>query len=526
MKKILCILIAAVMLLSMAACGKSGIKPSTDGAYYFGSDEGKSELIKYPNTMNPLTVYDSITYTEPLFYGVYQIDNMEKNKESFAENATYEETEYSDTSFLYSAEQNKRTAKLSTMPMKIEMGAPGGYYGRRLRNDTHEWAVLHLMNENGYAQEVLCTYTVSGKTLSFAPLEGYEEVANEDNTTNKILYTAGTKSLDYTFSFRGTTLTLSRGDQSVELKAVQFANYLSTVNIGGYAAVGTALFDGIDNFYAGAYSDGKTYAYITDINDQLYSSSLQKSCVRLYEDGRMSIYWESEDAQGNAVPHIHHFIYFPGAGYNIALTDGETIYYYTETSVTRQAVALGEGLSQEEKDLLNQMDESDIEKLAEKKSSLLDDLAKAYEEGGLNVDINRQTGEITLDSSILFAYGDAMLSDEGKAFLQQFIRIYSGVVFGEKYEDFVSRIMVEGHTDPTGSYEVNKPLSEDRANSVLNYCLSEECGVDAAYLDILTQTLEAVGYADEKPVYGPDGKVDNDASRRVSFRFIINLQKD
>lgn len=525
MKKILCCILAAIMVLSMVACGESASKPSSDGAYYFGSDGGKDQLIKYPNSMNPLNVYDSIEYTPALFYGIYQIDDMEKNQAEFAKTATFEEITYSETYSIYSAEENVQTQKLSTLPYKIDMGAPGSNFGRKLRGN-HEWAVLYLVNESGNKQEVLCTYTVSGNTISFAPLAGYEEVHNEDFSTNKILYTVGTATLDYTFKFRGTTLTLTRDNQSVELKTQYFANYFSTISIGGYAALNSAIFDGIDNFSAGSYQDGGSYIYITGVNDELYSASLNNACIRMYEDGRITLYWETTDENDKVIPHVHHFIYFPGGGYNMALSDGETIYYYTETSITREALALGAGMGEEDQALLNALDDSDIEKLAKKKASLLEDLAKAYEEAGLNVAINKLTGEITLDSSILFAYNDSTLSEEGKTFLQQFIKVYSGVVFGEEYEDFVSRIMVEGHTDPTGSYEVNKPLSEARANSVLTYCLSEECGVDAATLASLTETLQSIGYADEKPIYGPDGKVDNDASRRVSFRFIINLQQD
>lgn len=525
MKKILCILLAAVMLFALAACGKSGTKPSSDGAYYFGSDTGKDELIKYPNSMNPLNVYDSIDYNEQLLYGAYQIDNLEKNEDQFAENATYEELTFSQTYSINTAEENIRTEKLSTMPFKIELGAPGSYQARRLRGE-HEWAVLYLKHEQGYTMDVLCTYTVSGNTISFAPLDAYEEVLNEDFSVNKVLYTVGTKTLDYTFKFRGTTLTLTRGDESVQLKTRYFSNYHSTLSIGGFAAIGSPIFDSIDNIMAGTYSDGDTYVYITDVEDELYSASLNNACVRMYDDGRITFYWETEKEDGSTVPHVHHFIYFPGNGYCMALSDGETVYYYTETDITRESLLLGEGLGEEEKDLLNQMDDSQLQQIVEKKNSLLEDLAKAYEEAGLNVNINAKTGEITLDSSILFGYNESVLSEEGKTFLQQFIRVYSAVVFGEEYEDFVSRIMVEGHTDPSGSYEVNKPLSEARANSVLSYCLSEECGVDAGYLDILTQTLQAVGYADEKPVYDQDGNVDMDASRRVSFRFIINLQQE
>ena len=50
-----------------------------------------------------------------------------------------------------------------------------------------------------------------------------------------------------------------------------------------------------------------------------------------------------------------------------------------------------------------------------------------------------------------------------------------------------------------------------------------ECGVDADNLQTLTNTLRAIGYSYDRPIYGANGEVDMDASRRVSFRFIINL---
>ena len=55
------------------------------------------------------------------------------------------------------------------------------------------------------------------------------------------------------------------------------------------------------------------------------------------------------------------------------------------------------------------------------------------------------------------------------------------------------------------------------------YCTSQECGVDAAYAELFAQSLEAIGYAYDKPVYDAQGEVDMDASRRVSFRFLISL---
>lgn len=85
--------------------------------------------------------------------------------------------------------------------------------------------------------------------------------------------------------------------------------------------------------------------------------------------------------------------------------------------------------------------------------------------------------------------------------------------------------MIEGHTAPVSgsTYESGLPLSEQRANNVKNYCVSSETGVDTSKL---AANLEATGLSNSKPVYDNSGKVDMAASRRVSFRFIINLEQN
>ena len=152
-------------------------------------------------------------------------------------------------------------------------------------------------------------------------------------------------------------------------------------------------------------------------------------------------------------------------------------------------------------------------------SFVKDALAKA----GLDVQINTTTGEIALNAGVLFGYDQADLSEEGKTLLQDFLDVYTGVVLGDEYTDFVSRIIVEGHTDPVGDYNYNQGLSLRRAENVMAFCQSAESGLDAAQLELLSGILEAVGYSCDRPVYDENGQVDNDASRRVSFRFVINI---
>ena len=138
------------------------------------------------------------------------------------------------------------------------------------------------------------------------------------------------------------------------------------------------------------------------------------------------------------------------------------------------------------------------------------------------LEVADENGEIALDSSVLFGGDSAELTASGKTFLNKFIKAYTTVAFSEKYEGFISKTMVEGHTAPVNgsTYASGLQLSEERALNVKNYCLSAETGVDVSKI---SKSLENVGYSNSQPVYDKDGKVNMAASRRVSFRFIVNV---
>ena len=518
-KLVAVLLLAALML---CACGKGVQGLGEDGIYYFGSEEGMKKIKASFNPLNPINVFSNTTYDERMLHGSYELSYLDDNLEAFAKSAAFQDVQYSQTNFTNTPEENLVTEKLSTLPVKVEMGYANNNWAKKLRGE-HEWASLYLVNERGYYVEVLCTYTVSGNTISFFPLDSYEEIMTEDFRTEKIIYKVGQDSLDYTFELRGTSLGLTRDGRSITLTSRYFANNgLTGIDIGGYAAEGSPRFEGIENF-SGVLKKDYNNVFISESDDVLYSSNYDNACICVSEDGQISFYWESKDEEGNVVPHLKHFVYYSISGVSIVMTDGEKVYYYTESYTSREAAALGQGMTEEEKVQLASLDNSKIEQIAQKKADLLADLAAAYEAAGLNVSINARTGEIALDSTVLFDYAAATVSKEGEAFLQQFTQIYTSTVYSDKYADFVSRILVEGHTDTDGAYDYNLKLSQERADNVMAYCLSPECGVDSAYAEAFAQSLEAVGYSYDKPVYDADGNVDMAASRRVAFRFIINL---
>lgn len=164
-----------------------------------------------------------------------------------------------------------------------------------------------------------------------------------------------------------------------------------------------------------------------------------------------------------------------------------------------------------------------IAEVTEKKSRLYDDLIKAFEDEGITVSVNKESGEIALDSSVLFGGDSAELTANGKTFLNKFIKAYTTVVYSDKYTGFISKTMVEGHTAPVpgDTYADGYDLSVERATNVKNYCLSGETGIDVTPI---ANTLEAVGYSNSQPIYKADGTANMETSRRVSFRFMVNIE--
>ncbi len=182
-------------------------------------------------------------------------------------------------------------------------------------------------------------------------------------------------------------------------------------------------------------------------------------------------------------------------------------------------ISFADNVYAEDYAVINELEESELYEISEKKYDLLSELKTAFSSAGLNVNVDEISGEVTLDSAILFDFDKNEVSEKGKEFLGKFAKAYSAVVLDDKYDGFVKAVLVEGHTDTNGEYDYNLKLSQERADNVMEYCLSCADGDSGK----LASLMEAVGYSFNDPVYADDGTVNAEASRRVSFRFIINI---
>jgi len=163
--------------------------------------------------------------------------------------------------------------------------------------------------------------------------------------------------------------------------------------------------------------------------------------------------------------------------------------------------------------------QTQLEQLVGIRTRIIASLSDALKDADISATVDPTTGAIALASDVLFKTGKADLSDEGRARIDDFLPVYLEVLFSDEYQEYISEIIVEGHTDSVGGYITNLKLSQNRAFSVASYVL------DDAYTAIsyeqrmrLREIVTANGRSYSNLIY-TNGVEDKDASRRVVFKF-------
>ena len=115
-------------------------------------------------------------------------------------------------------------------------------------------------------------------------------------------------------------------------------------------------------------------------------------------------------------------------------------------------------------------------KIGKKKQALQDAANNATIEETTDVNGNKALEVTFSEGALNFATGKAVVGATGKTELAAFAKsLVAGEASGEIYN-----VQVTGHTDKTGSLEVNQKVSKDRANAVANILKSN--GVAAAHI--------------------------------------------
>lgn len=112
---------------------------------------------------------------------------------------------------------------------------------------------------------------------------------------------------------------------------------------------------------------------------------------------------------------------------------------------------------------------------------------------------------LTFDSGLMFPINSAVLSDSYKGDLAAAAEVL------KKYPD--TNILVEGHTDDTGTDAINNPLSQKRAQAVSSYLASQ--GVAPGRLD-------TKWFGSAQPKFPNDSEANRAKNRRVELAIYAN----
>ncbi len=173
--------------------------------------------------------------------------------------------------------------------------------------------------------------------------------------------------------------------------------------------------------------------------------------------------------------------------------------------------------------LLSEQQEK-IETLVGIRPRIISDLTAALNRNNIPASIDSKTGDIKLKSYVFFDTNRSEIKQSGLDTLNRFLPVYLGVLMQEEYRDYVAEIIIEGHTDSSGTYMDNLKLSQNRALAVAEYCFRMPGLSDGMKLK-LQDILTATGRSESDLVFRDDGTEDQEASRRVEFKFrLIDTQ--
>ncbi len=159
------------------------------------------------------------------------------------------------------------------------------------------------------------------------------------------------------------------------------------------------------------------------------------------------------------------------------------------------------------------------------RTELVEELREAFS-GTAKVTVDSKTGAIMFDSNVLFDYSEDELTEDGEDFLRDFLPQYFDVLLSSEFSDYLSEIIIEGHTDTDGSYLYNLELSQRRALAVAEFCLDDESGVlSYGEIEKLRSIVTANGRSYSDPIVDSDGEIDMDASRRVEIKFRLKEEE-
>ena len=541
MKKF-CILFSLLMsTMVFTACG-AGIKYSSDSNSSNSSNSSGSKQTKNAELVDLGS--DPQAY---MLYGTYRNEEMYKDDSDLDDHAD-------DYDYMTLQLEDSEEYEVQVFPMELQADTDfldyriGGKTDKELKEEVgltdqqisvlHEyWQYDHIqaryIDREKYSEDGEYSYSTNN-SFQFA----YEVVGNKvymgleamitdeaDDTKPVAYYVQDRKDwIEYSYGFDGLDLILSKDGKSTRLRAFDILN-AKKKNEGlyewGYAKNSTSGYDGIVHLILSTeegydssieWSDGRRGENVTTkIDGNRFTLTWDSTYRYNYDLG------ESEEGEGGKITGIFLLTNRPNGGMDGGLSicvDGKW-YPYVYDSTAYWNGELSDNLETDAD--VSSMSEDELGELKENQTAVSSGLMGAFKEQGLDsTKIDESTGTVQMDNNVLFAWDKADLSEEGKAYLDQFLAAYVPVISSAIEDGKVSTIVVEGYTDSAGDEAYNLKLSEERAKTVADY-------IKAGYPE-LTNAIEVVGNGANNLILDGEGKEDAAASRRVEVRYVLKTE--
>lgn len=538
MKKFCVVFSLLMSTMVFTACG-AGIK--------YSSDSNSSNSSGSKQTKNAELVDLGSDPQAYMLYGTYRNEEMYKDDSDLDDHAD-------DYDYMTLQLEDSEEYEVQVFPMELQADTDfldyriGGKTDKELKEEVgltdqqisvlHEyWQYDHIqaryIDREKYSEDGEYSYSTNN-SFQFA----YEVVGNKvymgleamitdeaDDTKPVAYYVQDRKDwIEYSYGFDGLDLILSKDGKSTRLRAFDILN-AEKKNEGlyewGYAKNSTSGYDGIVHLILSTeegydssieWSDGRRGENVTTkIDGNRFTLTWDSTYRYGYDLG------ESEEGEGGELTGIFLISNRPNGGSDGGLSiciDGKW-YPYVYDSTAYWNGELSDNLETDAD--VSSMSEDELGELKENQTAVSSGLMGAFKEQGLDsTKIDESTGTVQMDNNVLFAWDKADLSEEGKAYLDQFLAAYVPVISSAIEDGKVSTIVVEGYTDSAGDEAYNLKLSEERAKTVADY-------IKAGYPE-LANVIEVVGNGENNLILDGEGKEDAAASRRVEVRYVLKTE--
>ncbi|MCQ2516879.1 MAG: OmpA family protein [Saccharofermentans sp.] len=415
---------------------------------------------------------------------------------------------------------------VSALPTEIDSGAG---YNLGLIDDYDFCRVYYSV---AYDEDDVNSYDSLGEIMLYAvqeihgnqlTLKFLSEYSVGDNGVVTYQFTGEEATYDVTLNYG--QMNLAYDDSEVLLSRFHYETDSDYNFFGDSLSTNSDPIDNITSLYFSFNSDDRSDDYFYVYCDENGIEERYEGIARLTEDGVLSFAYTDNDG----VDHTYHYILikFDSDGFALVNENGVSIFaaWYDSYIEERNAEGgyVGFNVLPGDDNRLSGLTREEIEVLNEATERFFGDLETAFNDEGLAVTIDRDSGAIILDASVLFDNNQYSINSAGQSLLNSFMETVLSVLSNEQYDMLLSQIVIQGHTDSNGTYDHNVELSENRANAVMDYLVSALVNNTSYEADYLSSILMAEGCASDFLIYNDDGSENQAASRRVEFVFYVNL---